>query len=78
MDKLNNMVHVAKLPLGYTAHFSWQDSGMKIEWEPEFPLIRSPRQRRKFIEAYQAARNDFAQSVATVLGGAVLRPAVRQ
>jgi hypothetical protein len=36
------------------------------------PLIRKARARRKFFEAYQAARRSFLEEVAAVIGGDAL------
>lgn len=64
---------VTKLPLGFTATFAWSDGAMSIKWHPTVPgHIRSPRHRRKLLAAYQTARREFAEMLATVIGGAVL------
>ena len=68
---IGGITHTAHLPLGYVAEFRWTGGGMKVEWLPDVPVIRSPRHRRKFFEAYQAARRDFLTDVATTLGGNV-------
>ena len=61
------------LPFGYSATFQWKpESGVKVRWEPERPLIRQTRAQRKFFEAYQAARRSFFEDVAAVVGGKVL------
>jgi hypothetical protein len=61
------------LPLGIkvTFRFSRSANSIRSEWEPHIPEIRSPRHRRKFFEAYQAARRSFAEDIATIIGGAV-------
>jgi hypothetical protein len=44
----------------------------EAEWVPSGPTnIRSPRHRRKFIEAYQAARTEYMTLVAAALGGRI-------
>jgi hypothetical protein len=63
--------HTAALPFGYTALFRWRDGAAAVEWTPEVPRIRSNRARRKFMEAYAAARRAFYTDVAAVVGGAV-------
>ncbi len=64
--------HVAALPLGFTAEFTWTDRGMAVAWTPDVPRIRSPRAWRKFREAYNEARRQFMRDVATVNGGSAL------
>jgi hypothetical protein len=61
------------LPLGVkvTFRFSRSANYIRSEWEPGIPEIRSPRHRRKFFEAYQAARRSFAEDIAIIVGGAV-------
>jgi hypothetical protein len=76
--------HTAKLPLGYMVRFSW-DGTLNAEWLPDVPDIRSPRMQRKLLVAYQAARAEFLQILATAIGsnvmvmdetsGAVVQPA---
>jgi hypothetical protein len=68
---IGRITHTAHLPLGYVTEFRWTGGGMKVEWLPNVPVIRSPRHRRKFFEAYEAARRDFLTDVATTLGGNV-------
>ncbi|MBZ9654680.1 hypothetical protein [Phyllobacterium lublinensis] len=63
--------HTASLPLGYKVTFVWVGGNMQVEWEPEFPCIRNTRQLRKFTTAYLQARDDFMQTVATMLRGTV-------
>jgi hypothetical protein len=59
------------LPLGYRATFIWRCPFGPLEgcWSPDQPCIRRPRPRRKFLEAYQAARR---KDLAVVVGGTVL------
>ena len=67
-----DITHVASLPHGYRAQFVWSAEGrFRLEWDPAAPNIRSGRHRRKFFEAYSAARRDFLESVAAVIGGNV-------
>ena len=42
---------------------------MDVQWSPDVPRFRSSRHRRRFLEAYQLARQDFMRQVATVIGG---------
>ena len=65
------ITHVARLPHGYVAEFRWLDGGMQVQWLPDVPNIRSPRHRRKFVEAYTEARHAFLTDLATTLGGNV-------
>jgi hypothetical protein len=59
------------LPLGYRVTFCWQPGEhFQLRWFPDVPLIRKARARRKFFEAYQAARR--LEEVAAVIGGDVL------
>ena len=44
---------------------------LNVEWEPEFPSIHNTRQLRKFTSAYFRARDDFMQTVATMMRGTV-------
>jgi hypothetical protein len=61
------------LPLGYRVTFCWQPGEhFQLRWSPDVPLIRNARARRKFFEAYQAARRSFLEEVAAVIGGDVL------
>ncbi len=61
------------LPLGFKVTFSWSEAGsLEAQWTPDVPCIRSPRHRRKFFAAYQAARRDFIRDVATSTGKSVL------
>jgi hypothetical protein len=59
------------LPFGFTAHFRFC-GGLTIGWTPHMPAIKSPRARRKFMEAYVRARNEYMQVVATAIGGRVM------
>jgi hypothetical protein len=45
---------------------------LQVEWSPDAPRIERSRPRRKFIKAYQAARRDFFEEVATTTNGTVL------
>lgn len=61
-----------KLPLGYRVTMKWENGGYEMEWHPAVPTdIRSLRHRRKLFDAYQAARAEYMQAVATVMGAAV-------
>ena len=49
--------------------FQWSpDAGVKVEWQPAFPSIRSPRHRRKFFAAYVQARAEFLEMLAATRG----------
>jgi hypothetical protein len=62
-----------RLPLGFSVTISWSNGSLGMEWSPSMPTdIRSPRHRRKFLAAYQAARAEYMQIVATVMGGSVM------
>ena len=58
-----------RLPHGFRATFTWSHPySLGIEWEPDVPLIRSPRAQRRFFAAYKSARDDFVREVATMTG----------
>ena len=61
------------LPFGYRATFIWRspDEPTEVRWSPDQPRIRKPRPQRKFLSAYQAARREFFEDVAAVLGGII-------
>ena len=66
------ITHTARLPHGVRVKFSWRpERRLEIERDPDVPRIHSARHRRKFFEAYAAARRDFMRDVATVIGGNV-------
>ena len=46
-------------------------NGFCCQWSPRTPQFQQPRARRKFLEAYSVARDDFMQDVAQVIGGSV-------
>ena len=62
------------LPFGYRATFIWRgpDEPIEVRWLPDQPHIRKPRPQRKFLAAYQAARREFFEDVAAVVGGKIL------
>jgi hypothetical protein len=63
------------LPLGYRVTFCWQPGEhFQLRWCPDVPLIRKARARRKFFEAYQAARRSFLEEVAAVIRRRRLNP----
>lgn len=62
-----------RMPFGFSVHLSFSNGAMAARWEPYEPgPIRSRRALRKLKEAYGAARAEFMQTVATVIGGNVL------
>lgn len=64
-----------RLPHGFTAEFRLDlanlEGGLACEWSPDVPRIHSPRARRKFVEAYTMARDDFLQDIAQMIAGSV-------
>jgi hypothetical protein len=68
----DTITRTAPLPMGFAATFIWSEGELTIEWAPSVPHITSARHRRKFFEAYQAARRSSFTDVATTIGGAVL------
>jgi hypothetical protein len=64
---------IARLPYGYTVTFGYgPDIGLRFEWEPDVPRIRSPRAQRRFFEAYTRERDAFMRDIATMIGGSVM------
>jgi hypothetical protein len=62
-----------RLPLGFSVTMKWSDGSLGMEWSPSMPTnIRSPRHRRKLLAAYQAARAEYMEVVATVMQGTVM------
>jgi hypothetical protein len=62
-----------QLPHGFMVRFSYNEAvGLAADWHPYLPTIWSPRARRKFLAAYDAARNSFLQEIAQLVGGDVL------
>jgi hypothetical protein len=61
-----------KLPLGFSVTIRWSNGSLGMEWSPSMPNIRSPRHRRKLVAAYQEARAEYMEVVATVMGAGVL------
>ena len=62
-----------KLPLGFSVTIRWSSGSLEMDWRPSVPTgIRSGRHRRKLIVAYQAARSEYMELVATVMGAGVL------
>jgi hypothetical protein len=61
------------LPFGYRATFIWHrpDGLLEVCWSPDQPCIRKPRPQRKFLAAYQAARREFFEELAVVVGGII-------
>jgi hypothetical protein len=62
----------AQLPLGCQATFSMSPDGLTVEWSPGVPHIREPPHRRKFLSAYDTARNNFLADVATIKGSPIV------
>jgi hypothetical protein len=74
-DGRNSVIkHAFDLPFGYRATFIWgrPDWLIEVRWSPDLPRIRKPRPQRRFLAAYQAARREFFEEVAAVVGGRVL------
>jgi hypothetical protein len=64
---------VFRLPHGFMVRFSYSEAaGLAADWHPYLPTIWSPRARRKFLAAYDAARNSFLEEIAQLIGGTVL------
>lgn len=62
-----------RLPHGYSAEFSHSPARpLDVHWSPAVPRIHKAREQRKFLEAYRAARREFVQEVAALIGGNVL------
>jgi hypothetical protein len=61
------------LPFGYRATFIWRRpyGPLEVCWSPDRPCIRKPRPQRKFLAAYQAARREFFEELAVVVGGII-------
>ncbi len=66
----DSITHTARLLFGYRVTFAW-DGSLRVEWEPDVPVIRSARHRRKFFKAYSLARREFMRDEATTIGGNV-------
>jgi hypothetical protein len=61
------------LPFGYHPTFRWHPSELlEVYWAPDPPHILKGRAQRKFFAAYPAARHEFLEEVAAVVGGSVL------
>lgn len=61
------------LPHGYCVTFCCNPGKpFGARWSPDVPQIRKARQQRKFFEAYRAARRQFLQEMAAMIGGNVL------
>jgi hypothetical protein len=74
-DGRNSVIERAfDLPFGYRATFIWRgrDEPIEVHWSPDLPRIQKQRPQRKFLTAYQAARREFFENVAAVVGGAIL------
>jgi hypothetical protein len=75
MMKPNTAAHqrIARLPYGYTVTFGYgPEIGLRFEWEPDVPRIRSPRAQRRFYAAYAAARDEFLAEIAVLINGSVM------
>ena len=61
------------LPFGYRATFIWRRpyGPLEVCWSPDQPCIRKTRPQRKFLAAYQAARREFFEELAVVVGGII-------
>lgn len=58
------------MPFGLMAHFSFVGGHFECAWLPDHPsrIIRKPRAKRRLIEAYTEARDDFIRDLATITG----------
>jgi predicted transcriptional regulator of viral defense system len=70
---MHEHTHTLALPMGYRVTFKFAPAThtLSVEWAPDVPSLSSPRHRRKFFEAYKAARRDFFTNIATTIGGSV-------
>jgi hypothetical protein len=59
------------LPFGYEATFVW-NAGLEVHWKPDTPRILKRRARNKLFGAYRAARREFFEEVAVLVGGNIL------
>lgn len=67
------MKRTVRLPYGYRATFSFMPPDeLRIEWEPHIPRFQRERARRRFLEAYAAARDVFMQDLSSMRGESVL------
>jgi hypothetical protein len=63
------------LPYRHRVTFIYsREAGFRTEWTPDLPrnTLRSQRATNRMISAYLKARSEFADELATVLGGDVL------
>ena len=47
-------------------------TALVCEWDPAMPRFRPGNAKNKFLRRYTAARDDFLQDVAQLVGGSVL------
>jgi len=61
------------LPQSYRVTFRWKPPNeFEIGWSPDPRRMRKARAWQKLFAAYQAARREFLEEVAALIGGAVL------
>jgi hypothetical protein len=71
--RTDTIARTIRLPYAYKAEFAWlaESKQLRVRWLPDVSRINSARHRRKFFEAYAAARREFMRDVATAVGGNV-------
>ena len=69
---MSDLKHRAVLPFNYRVEFIWTGDGMAVEWEPEVPRIRTRRAWNKFRSAYNEARREFMEMLATTISGSIM------
>lgn len=65
---MHPLIRTINLPLGYRCTFKFDGTGISVDWNGRYPMIRSNRQERKFNKAYAVARNSFMEDVAALIG----------
>src|SRR5262249_34092565 len=61
------------LPQSYRVTFRWKPPNeFEVGWSPDPRRMRKARAWRKLFAAYQAARREFLEEVAALIGAAVL------
>lgn len=60
-----------KLPFGHLVEFEWTAGRVTASWATH-PRLRTARAQRRLRDAYELARTEFVEMVATHLNGNVL------